>query len=69
VLVQPGQRVERGAPVAEIHASNPSDAALARRELAQALTIGEPERAAEPLPLISHHVSREGVLPWDRKPG
>jgi pyrimidine-nucleoside phosphorylase len=69
VLVKPGQRVERGAPVAEIHASNPSDAALARRELAQALTIGEPERAAEPLPLISHHVSREGVLPWDRKPG
>ena len=57
-LVQPGDSVVRGQPLAEIHARTDDAAEGAAQALAQAITLGG---TAELLPLISHRVTATGV--------
>jgi pyrimidine-nucleoside phosphorylase len=58
VLAKPGDRVEAGQPLAEVHARDEAGAAAGLGALARAIAIGE---EAAPQPLISHRISREGV--------
>ena len=60
VRARPGDRVERGAVLAEIHARDERGMALARASLASAIAIG-PEPPGAPLPLVSHRVTASGV--------
>jgi len=58
VFVKPGDRVVRGAPLAEIHARSRDQIAAATAAVREAVRMGE---AASPLPLLSHRVTRDGV--------
>jgi thymidine phosphorylase len=54
VPVKPGQRIERGDPVATIHARDDASAETAAAELIAAITIGE--EPAVPLPLVGARI-------------
>jgi pyrimidine-nucleoside phosphorylase len=58
--VRPGERVERGAPLAAVHARDERGLALALEALTSAIVIG-PEPPEPPLPLVSHRVTSDGV--------
>jgi pyrimidine-nucleoside phosphorylase len=57
--VEPGTRLERGDPVAVIHAADHEVAARAEAALRDAITVGDD--TPRPRPLISHRVTRTGV--------
>jgi thymidine phosphorylase len=59
VLVQPGDRVEAGAPLAIVHAA--TEPALARARDAIRAAIPVADRADPSLPLLSHRVTRDRV--------
>ncbi len=58
ITARPGDLVERGQPLATIHARTEAAADEAARALAEAIVIGEP---AAPLPLILSRITRGGV--------
>ena len=58
ITVKPGQVVQRGQPLATIHARDEHGLDVARRALGRAVKFGD---RAEPLPLISHRVTLAGV--------
>lgn len=60
IAVKPGEKVERGQPLASIYAPSAEGIALGRRALEQAIEIGD-EPPSEILPLISHRVTASGV--------
>ncbi len=59
ITAKPGDRVERGQPIATIHARDTMTEEIGRDALASAIRIGE--GPADPLPLISHRVTSAGV--------
>jgi thymidine phosphorylase len=61
ITAKPGARVERGEPLATVHARTEADAEAGLDALQRALRIGPEPRA--PLPLISHRVTSAGVEP------
>jgi pyrimidine-nucleoside phosphorylase len=58
ISARPGDRVERGQPLATIHARTDADAERCAASLAAAVSIGEP---VDVLPLVSHRVTSAGV--------
>ncbi|KPK06607.1 MAG: pyrimidine-nucleoside phosphorylase [Gemmatimonas sp. SG8_28] len=60
VSVAPGDAVERGAPLATVHARDAATLALGRRAVEDAVRIG-PILDEPPLPLVSHRVTADGV--------
>ena len=58
ITARPGDLVERGQPLATIHARTEAAAEDAARALAEAIVFGEP---ATPLPLILSRITRDGV--------
>jgi len=58
ITVKPGHVVQRGQPLATIHAREEHGLELARRALSNAVRFGE---SASPLPLVSHRVTPAGV--------
>lgn len=60
IAVKPGEKVERGQPLASIYAPSAEGIALGKRALEQAIEIGD-EPPSEILPLISHRVTASGV--------
>jgi pyrimidine-nucleoside phosphorylase len=58
ITVKPGQTVQRGQPLATIHAREEHGLDVARRALSSAVRFGE---VASPLPLVSHRVTPAGV--------
>ena len=58
ITVKPGHVVQRGQPLATIHAREEQGLGVGRRALEGAVRFGE---IAEPLPLISHRVTEAGV--------
>jgi pyrimidine-nucleoside phosphorylase len=58
ITARPGDLVERGQPLATIHARTEASADDAARALAEAIVLGEP---ASPLPLILSRITRNGV--------
>ncbi len=63
ITVQPGDRVEAGAPLGSIYAATPYQVALGRAALEQAILITD-DGGERPLPLVSHRVSSEGVFEY-----
>ena len=61
ITARPGDRVERGAPLATVFAASTDDAEEALAALRDAIAIAESPPAHTPLPLISHRVTAEGV--------
>lgn len=59
ITATPGDRVERGEPLATIFAKDADSIALGREALGRAIVIAE--EADPPLPLISHRVTSAGV--------
>ena len=59
VSARPGDRVEKGQPLATIHARTTDDAARCADALAAAIAIGD--GAVEATPLVSHRVTAAGV--------
>ena len=57
--VRPGDRVERGAPVATIHARDTETQAFAEEALRRAIVLGD--AAPTRRPLVSHRVTSRGV--------
>jgi thymidine phosphorylase len=57
--VVPGQRVERGEPLAEVHAADAEHAERGAAIVREAIAIGE--QTATLRPLLSHRVTRSGV--------
>jgi pyrimidine-nucleoside phosphorylase len=60
VTVKPGDRVERGQPIASVFARDADGIALGMEALRRAIILGE---RADPLPLVSHRVTSGGVEP------
>jgi pyrimidine-nucleoside phosphorylase len=60
ITAKPGQRVEKGQPLATVHASSEAAAEHAIAELLDAITIAD-ELGPPPLPLVSHRVTSAGV--------
>ncbi len=60
VTAKPGQRVERGEPIATVYAATPLAIGVGRDALRRAVAITEAK--PNPLPLISHRVSVGGVM-------
>jgi thymidine phosphorylase len=60
ITARPGDRVERGEPVATVHARDAAGLAAGRAALAAALRIAE-AMGEPPLPLVSHRVTAAGV--------
>ncbi len=58
ITAKPGDKVTKGQPLATIYARRKSALEIGRRTLQDAIAIGE---KAEPLPLISHRVTKDGV--------
>jgi pyrimidine-nucleoside phosphorylase len=59
MLVEPGDAVEPGTPLVEVHARSASDGAAVLDALASAIVVGE--RAEPALPLVSHRISAAGA--------
>jgi pyrimidine-nucleoside phosphorylase len=59
ITMKPGDRVEKGQPLATIHARRKSALEIGRRTLQDAIKIGD--TAPKAMPLISHRVTRKGV--------
>ena len=59
ITVKPGDRVERNQPIASVFARDADGIALGMEALRRAIVLGE---QATPLPLISHRITREGVV-------
>lgn len=57
--VRPGARVERGQPIATVHARDEATRAAAEASLREAITLGE--AAPSKRPLISHRITARGV--------
>lgn len=60
ITAKPGHRVERGAPIATIHARDDQGLAVGRRVLDRAIELGDKPPGGV-LPLVSHRVTVEGV--------
>ncbi|HEY0970965.1 MAG TPA: thymidine phosphorylase [Gemmatimonadales bacterium] len=60
ITARPGDRVERGEPLATIHARDESGLEAGRRALDEAIEIAD-AMIEPPLPLVSHRVSSAGV--------
>ncbi len=60
ITAKPGDRVERGEPVASIHARDDEGIHIGRSALEQGFEIVQ-ERTDGGLPLISHRATRAGV--------
>ncbi len=60
IAVKPGDKVERGQPVASIYAASEEGLAIGSEALRKAIELGE-EPPSEVLPLISHRVTAAGV--------
>jgi pyrimidine-nucleoside phosphorylase len=60
ISVKPGSRVLAGEPIASVYAKDTAGAALGCEALARAIVI-EDRMKEEPLPLVSHRVTRAGV--------
>ena len=58
ITVKPGHAVQRGQPLATIHAREEHGLEVGRRALEGAVRFGE---SASPLPLVSHRVTPAGV--------
>ena len=58
VTVKPGDRVERGQPIASVFARDADGIALGMDALRRAIVLGE---RADPLPLVSHRITGRGV--------
>jgi pyrimidine-nucleoside phosphorylase len=58
VTVKPGDRVERGQPIASVFARDADGIALGMDALRRAIVLGE---RADPLPLLSHRITSRGV--------
>ena len=59
ITVKPGDRVERGRPLATVYGRDAAGAATGREALAAAIRIGGD--GPNPLPLVSHRVTEKGV--------
>lgn len=59
IMVKPGDRVEKGQPLATIYARRKSALEVGRRTLQEAIAIGG--EAVDVLPLVSHRVTDKGV--------
>ena len=59
LTAKPGDTVTRGQPLATIHARSAEDLRAAAKALEEAITIGD--EFVEPLPLVSHRVTANGV--------
>jgi thymidine phosphorylase len=59
VTAKPGVAVRRGEPLATVHAATEADARDGAAALRRALPIVD--ETAEPLPLVSHRVTSDGV--------
>jgi pyrimidine-nucleoside phosphorylase len=59
IPVKPGQRLSPGQLLATVHAHDTESAALAADVVRKAMRLGE---RANPLPLVSHRVTAEGVV-------
>ena len=64
ITAKPGDRCERGQPVATIHARDDAGLASGREALLTAIAIGE-EPPMDVLPLVSHRVTGERVEELD----
>jgi thymidine phosphorylase len=60
ITVKPGDRLQRGEPLASIYARDAAGLRVGAAALEEAITIADGD-APEPLPLISHRVTRHGV--------
>jgi pyrimidine-nucleoside phosphorylase len=60
ITARPGDRVERGQPLATVHARDAAGLAAGRRALDAAIRVAD-AMAEPPLPLVSHRVSAAGV--------
>jgi pyrimidine-nucleoside phosphorylase len=58
ITVKPGDRIERGQPIASVFARDADGIALGMAALRRAIVMGE---AAAPLPLVSHRITAGGV--------
>ena len=63
IAVRPGDLVREGEPLATIMASDEASVEAGRRTLQRAIVIAD--EADYPLPLISHRVTSEGVMPYE----
>jgi pyrimidine-nucleoside phosphorylase len=60
ISAKPGDRLERGEPVASVYARDAEGLRIGTASLERAITIAE-DGAAASLPLVSHRVTRHGV--------
>jgi thymidine phosphorylase len=60
-VAAPGERVEKGAPLARVHAATEADAAQARALLARAFTLSE--TSTPPLPVLVERIAQSGTRP------
>ncbi len=65
ITAKPGDRVERGQPLASVYAADDAGLALGRRALETAVRIGEAP-PPDVLPLVSHRVTGDGVEELER---
>jgi pyrimidine-nucleoside phosphorylase len=63
IAARPGDLVREGEPLATIMARDTAGIEAGRRTLEQAITLSD--EADFPLPLISHRVTAEGVMPYE----
>jgi len=59
ISAKPGERVEKGQPLAIVHARNENGIEFGMSILEKAITVGD--AAESPLPLVSHRVTARGV--------
>jgi thymidine phosphorylase len=59
ITAKPGDKVVKGQPLATIYAKSEADLRVGASALEQAIKIGD--AAPEPLPLVSHRVTTQGV--------
>jgi thymidine phosphorylase len=65
ITAKPGDRVQAGEPLATIFARDAAGIELGRAALREAIRIAD--AAEEPLPLVSHRVTRDGPEPYTRE--
>jgi pyrimidine-nucleoside phosphorylase len=64
ITAKPGDRVQRGQPLATIHALDDKGIDEGKSALSQAISIGDSVPA--PLPLVSVKITSDGVRKWER---